>query len=99
VMASQFAGIHAMFFGHVGDGNVHVVVGPYPDESVSLAIETAFYEIVRDSEGSVSAEHGIGLHKKPWLPYSRTAAELNTLKLMKQALDPRNILNPGKIQD
>ncbi|MGG4604601.1 FAD-binding oxidoreductase [Paenalcaligenes sp. Me131] len=99
VMSSKFDGIRAMFFGHVGDGNIHVVVGPFPDEATSLAIETAFYEVVRHNEGSVSAEHGIGLHKKPWLPYSRSAAELHTLKLMKQALDPRNILNPGKIQD
>ncbi|MDO5666669.1 MAG: FAD-binding oxidoreductase [Alcaligenaceae bacterium] len=99
IMGSKFKGLRAMFFGHVGDGNIHVVVGPLPDQATALAIEAAFYEVVRDNQGSVSAEHGIGLHKKPWLSHSRSAAELQTLKLMKQALDPRNIMNPGKIQD
>lgn len=99
VMSSQFSRIHAMFFGHVGDGNVHAVIGPLPDEATGTAIETAFYDIVRTNQGSVSAEHGIGLHKKPWLSYSRSPAELKTLALIKQALDPCNILNPGKIQD
>ncbi|HZJ97025.1 MAG TPA: FAD-binding oxidoreductase [Oligella sp.] len=99
IMETRFAGVRAMFFGHVGDGNIHVVVGPIPDNATALAIEAAFYEVVCENNGSVSAEHGIGLHKKPWLSYSRSSTEIQTLKLMKQALDPKNILNPGKIQD
>ncbi|OFS85614.1 FAD-linked oxidase [Oligella sp. HMSC05A10] len=99
IMNTRFVGIRAMFFGHVGDGNIHVVVGPVPDDTVALEIEAAFYEVVRENNGSVSAEHGIGLHKKPWLSYSRSSAEIQALKLMKQALDPKNILNPGKVQD
>ncbi|NLJ63103.1 MAG: hypothetical protein GX332_07305, partial [Alcaligenaceae bacterium] len=46
-----------------------------------------------------SAEHGIGLHKKPWLTYSRTPAELALMRTLKQALDPHQILNPGKVFD
>jgi FAD/FMN-containing dehydrogenase len=47
--------------------------------------------------GSVSAEHGIGLEKRAYLPLSRSAAEIATMRLLKQALDPRGILNPGKV--
>ncbi len=99
VMEEQFAGIHAMFFGHVGDGNVHIVVGPLPDadRKTEQAIEKAFYTITNELGGSVSAEHGIGLHKKPYLDYSRSEAEIALIRSMKRAVDPHNIMNPGKI--
>ncbi|HUH58940.1 MAG TPA: FAD-binding oxidoreductase [Candidimonas sp.] len=99
VMAAQFPTIPAMFFGHVGDGNVHIVVGPVPEDGrkTEHAIEKAFYTVTRDLEGSVSAEHGIGLHKKEWLEYSRNEAEIALIKSMKRAIDPHNIMNPGKI--
>jgi FAD/FMN-containing dehydrogenase len=48
-------------------------------------------------KGSISAEHGIGLLKKPYLSYSRSPEEVATMKLLKATLDPRNILNPGKV--
>lgn len=88
-----------MFFGHVGDGNVHLLVGPIPheDKDVEHQIEKICYEITQSLSGSVSAEHGIGIHKKPWLAYSRTEAELALMRTLKQALDPHNILNPGKV--
>lgn len=88
-----------LFFGHVGDGNIHITVGPVPDDGgkTEHAIELAFYTIARELEGSVSAEHGIGIHKKPWLSYSRSDAEIALIKTMKRALDPRNIMNPGKV--
>jgi FAD/FMN-containing dehydrogenase len=98
VMAARFAHLKAMFFGHVGDGNIHVVVGPMPQDGVTEhQLEAAFYAIVRDFSGSVSAEHGIGLHKKQWLGHSRSPAELAVMMTMKNALDPGHILNPGKI--
>lgn len=91
----------AMFFGHVGDGNIHVLVGPIPngDKEIEHAIEKRFYEITQNLDGSISAEHGIGLHKKPWLSYSRTEAEIALMRTLKQALDPHHILNPGKVFD
>ena len=49
--------------------------------------------------GSVSAEHGVGLDKKAWLSISRTPDEVALMRTLKQALDPRGILNPGKIFD
>ena len=100
-MASKFPDIRAVYFGHVGDGNVHIVVGPVPHDErrTERAIEEAFYEITRDLGGSISAEHGIGLHKKPYLSHSRTADEIVVYRRMKQALDPHGIMNPGKIVD
>lgn len=90
-----------MFFGHVGDGNVHLLVGPIPnkDKKIEQQIEKICYEITQSLSGSVSAEHGIGIHKKPWLSYSRTEAELALMRTLKKALDPHNILNPGKVFD
>ncbi len=101
VMGERFSDVRAMFFGHVGDGNVHIVVGPLPADQrqTERAIEAAFYEITRDLGGSISAEHGIGVHKKPYLAHSRTADEIGVYRRMKQALDPHNIMNPGKIVD
>lgn len=90
-----------MFFGHVGDGNIHLLVGPIPhgDKTMEHEIEKRCYEVAQALQGSISAEHGIGLHKKPWLAYSRTPAELALMRTLKQALDPHQILNPGKVFD
>jgi FAD/FMN-containing dehydrogenase len=57
------------------------------------------FEVVRRHHGSISAEHGVGLLKKPFLAYSRAPAELALMRAVKQALDPRGTLNPGKILD
>ncbi|WP_345793946.1 FAD-binding oxidoreductase [Thauera sp. JM12B12] len=90
--------LKALFFGHVGDGNLHVVVCKVPEDAASVhAIEDAVYSVVRDEGGSISAEHGIGLLKRDWLHYSRSAAELALMRTLKQSLDPRGILNPGKM--
>lgn len=98
VMTQHFAHLHAIFFGHVGDGNIHAVVGPIPQDGITEhQVEEKFYAVVRDFCGSVSAEHGIGLHKKQWLGHSRSTAEIALMKVLKQAMDPGNILNPGKI--
>ncbi|MDN5843865.1 MAG: FAD-binding oxidoreductase, partial [Alcaligenaceae bacterium] len=99
VMETEFSGIRHMYFGHVGDGNIHIVTGPLPQDvpDIEHRIEQAFYTIVRELSGSVSAEHGIGLHKKPWLEYSRSPAEIQLMQTVKQALDPHGIMNPGKI--
>ena len=98
VMTACFAHLKVVFFGHVGDGNIHAVVGPIPQDGVTEhQVEEAFYSIIREFSGSVSAEHGIGLHKKQWLSYSRSAEEIALMKILKNAMDPGNILNPGKI--
>jgi FAD/FMN-containing dehydrogenase len=57
------------------------------------------FDLVKAHGGSVSAEHGIGLLKKPWLAWTRSPGEIAAMKAVKQALDPRGVLNPGKIFD
>jgi FAD/FMN-containing dehydrogenase len=61
------------------------------------AVDTMVYEAVREMGGSVSAEHGIGTLKRDWLGHSRSEAELGLMRLLKQSLDPKGILNPGKV--
>ena len=86
-------------FGHMGDGNLHFGISAGDDESAREAVERAVYEPLEDIGGTVSAEHGIGLEKKSYLLISRTPEEVALMRTLKQALDPRGILNPGKIFD
>jgi FAD/FMN-containing dehydrogenase len=86
-------------WGHLGDGNLHVMVG-LPEESAQMheAIEALVYEpLGRRAGASISGEHGIGLQKRRYLSLSRSPEEIALMRTLKQALDPRNILNPGKI--
>lgn len=85
-------------FGHVADGNVHFIVDKQ-DESVALkeAIDRVVYSPLTALGGSVSAEHGIGLHKRKYLPLCRTTEEIQLMHTIKRAMDPRGILNPGKV--
>lgn len=93
-----FAGENRCFvFGHMADGNLHIVVAAGDDEATRARVEDMIYRPLAAIGGSVSAEHGIGLEKRAYLPLSRTAAEIATMRLLKKALDPRGILNPGKV--
>ena len=85
-------------FGHLGDGNLHIVyaVGETGDDTKKF-INNAVYRPLASREGSVSAEHGIGLQKKDYLTVSRSTAEIGLMKQLKAMMDPNNILNPGKI--
>ena len=87
-----------IIFGHLGDGNLHVIVSPRPwDDAARALAEKAVYEPLAAIGGSISAEHGIGLEKRKWLHLSRSPEELSLMRLLKQALDPKGILNPDKI--
>lgn len=87
-------GLHVI--GHLGDGNLHIATGlPTPERK--LDVQRLIYGLVRRHGGSISAEHGVGLAKKDFLNHSRTPEEIATMRAIKAALDPRNILNPGKI--
>ena len=99
-LTSHYEDVHNFTFGHMGDGNLHFVVsvgagGP----EHRRCVEACVYEPLRDIAGSVSAEHGVGLEKKAYLDVSRTAAEIDLMRTVKRALDPKGILNPGKILD
>ncbi|WP_422000218.1 FAD-binding oxidoreductase [Reyranella sp.] len=89
--------------GHIGDGNIHFsFMGPKGMDRETLrqyspAITRAVNDLVRDMTGSISAEHGIGIEKIDELAHYRSKIELDTMRSIKRALDPKNIMNPGKI--
>jgi len=87
----------AFIFGHMADGNLHIVVAAGDDAATRAKVEDLVYRPLAAIGGSVSAEHGIGLEKRAYLPLSRTPAEISTMRLLKRALDPKGILNPGKV--
>jgi FAD/FMN-containing dehydrogenase len=86
-------------FGHLGDGNLHVIVQVRPQDYLAARpkIEALVYAPLAAFRGSVSAEHGIGLEKKPYLGVSRSESEIALMRALKAALDPTGILNPGKV--
>lgn len=84
-------------FGHLGDGNLHFVCAGPPSAEARHGIERCVYEPLVARGGSVSAEHGIGLEKQPWLDLCRSPAEVALMRKLKQALDPNNVLNPGRV--
>jgi FAD/FMN-containing dehydrogenase len=87
----------AVVFGHAGDGNLHVNAKYPPTVDRTEEITKLVYGITGDFAGSISAEHGIGILKRPYLKLSRTEEEIETMRTLKRALDPHGILNPGRI--
>jgi FAD/FMN-containing dehydrogenase len=85
-----------ILFGHLADSNLHLSVHP-PEGAGFEGLAEVVYSTVREVHGSISAEHGIGMLKRPYLGYSRSEAELALMRTLKDALDPRRILNRGRI--
>jgi FAD/FMN-containing dehydrogenase len=80
-------------YGHVLDGNLHVnVVGPPPEDET---VDGVILELAIAMDGTISAEHGIGVAKVDWLERDRGAADVAAMRAIKRALDPDGILNPG----
>ncbi len=97
-------GITSMSFGHAGDGNIHVLLfkGELTDEKWDGVIDHAqrdLYEQTIRLGGKITAEHGIGLLRKPYLSMNIDAHQIEIFKRLKRAFDPKNLLNPGKIFD
>jgi glycolate oxidase len=94
----------AMSFGHAGDGNVHVLLfkGDIADEEWEKQIDPAQRDLYKETihlGGKITAEHGIGLLRKPFLSMNLDPYQIELLKRLKKSFDPKNILNPGKIFD
>jgi FAD/FMN-containing dehydrogenase len=96
-------GARPLPFGHLGDGNIHFAVCK-PDEmdraaflAHTDAVNAVVYELVAKHRGSISAEHGIGFMKRELLPGVKSAVELELMRTLKRTLDPKGILNPGKV--
>lgn len=105
LLAREYPQFEVVWFGHIGDGNLHVNV--LKPEGLSGADFVAQCERVthllaatlREHGGSISAEHGIGLVKKPYLDSTRGAAEIALMRGVRRAFDPNGIMNPGKLFD
>jgi FAD/FMN-containing dehydrogenase len=100
-----FPGFEVLWYGHLGDGNLHMNILRPADMDLQVFQRTCaglseqLFEVTRTFGGSVSAEHGIGLLKQPYLGYSRSPAEIELLRGIKGVFDPAGILNPGKLLD
>jgi FAD/FMN-containing dehydrogenase len=103
IMNKVLPGCRPVPFGHVGDGNLHFNCVAPPDWSKAQfmhhgeAISSAIYDLVTSFGGSISAEHGIGRIKVDELTHYRSQIELDVMRSLKRALDPHNIMNPGKV--
>lgn len=97
-LRDRFARPYCWVYGHLADGNLHFAIH-VDEENAHEAVDAIVYGTLSPYSSSVSAEHGIGLSKKMHLSRSRTEPELAIMRALKQALDPRGILNPGKILD
>lgn len=94
-----------IWFGHIGDGNLHINIlrpdGMSKEEFVKECqkVDVLVFETVRNHQGAISAEHGVGLSKKPFLNFTRSEAEIQLMRQIKTVFDPDNIMNPGKVFD
>jgi FAD/FMN-containing dehydrogenase len=105
IVSSNYPDFEVCWFGHIGDGNLHLNI--LKPENMSKddffaecqVVNKYVFETVQKYGGSVSAEHGVGMTKKPYLHYSRSETEIEYLKEVKKVFDPNNIMNRGKIFD
>ena len=103
IVAEHYPDFEIVWFGHIGDGNLHLNI--LKPESLSkdeffarcATVNKWVFEIVQKYNGSISAEHGVGMTKRDYLSYSRSEAEIALMKAVKQVFDPNGIMNPGKI--
>ena len=94
----HFPKFKTYFFGHLADCNLHIAIDCDTfDETISAKIARLTYDLVEELEGSVSAEHGIGVLKRKYLHQTRNPIEIEMMKSIKNTLDPNGILNPGKV--
>lgn len=103
IVGEHYPDFEIIWFGHIGDGNLHLNILK-PD---AMAKEEFFakcatvnkwvFETVQKYNGSISAEHGVGMTKRDYLGYSRSAEEIAVMKAIKAVFDPNGIMNPGKI--
>jgi FAD/FMN-containing dehydrogenase len=84
-------------FGHVGDGNVHYNIGPETLVAERAAVNAIVYDAVQRLGGSISAEHGVGQLKRDEIVRHKDPLEIELMRTLKQALDPRGLMNPGKV--
>ena len=103
LVGQHYPDFEVAWFGHIGDGNLHMnILRPQAMEIADFrdacdGLSPRVFELVRKYDGSISAEHGVGLLKRDYLAYSRDAAEIEVLRGLKSLFDPSGVLNPGKL--
>ena len=103
LLSSEYPDFTVLWYGHIGDGNLHINILKPQDLAAAVFAEKCglvsehLFQVLRQYGGSISAEHGVGLLKKPYLHYTRDQLEIDYLRAIKRVFDPLNIMNPGKI--
>jgi FAD/FMN-containing dehydrogenase len=100
MLHARWPGMTTLVYGHLGDGNLHVIahLADAPPD-LEEHVDAAVYALTREWRGAVSAEHGIGGKKRAYLGFTRDAGAIGAMRAIKRALDPSNLLNPGKVFD
>lgn len=105
IVAAHYPDFEVCWFGHIGDGNLHLnILKPDGMDKQTFfekcqSVNDCIFQTVQKYDGSVSAEHGVGMTKKPYLRYTRTPVEIEYMRQIKAVFDPNGVLNPGKIFD
>ncbi len=103
LVKTRYPDFEVLWYGHIGDGNLHMnILKPenmaVPEfEQACARVNPEIFALTRAYHGSISAEHGIGLLKQPYLGYTRSEADIERMRGIKAVFDPANILNPGKL--
>ncbi|WP_213662487.1 FAD-binding oxidoreductase [Stutzerimonas stutzeri] len=103
IVSQNYPDFEVLWYGHIGDGNLHLNI--LKPEALTkeeffakcAAVNKWVFETVEKYNGSISAEHGVGMTKRDYLQYSRSPAEIEYMKAVKAVFDPNGIMNPGKI--
>lgn len=99
-LKAAFPDIVILFYGHAGDGNLHAVLSTGElNADIQRRFDELVYGAVREVGGSIAAEHGIGVSRARFLPWTRSPEELALMRKLKTVLDPQDILNRGKLLD
>jgi len=102
-VSARYPSFENIWFGHIGDGNLHLNILKPADmaledfKSECGKANPEIFAILKEFNGSISAEHGVGLVKKDYLSFSRSGSEIDIMKAIKSTFDPNNIMNPGKL--
>ena len=103
IVAERYPDFEVVWYGHIGDGNLHLNILKPDDMSKDeffsrcAVVNKQVFETVEKYNGSISAEHGVGMTKRDYLTYSRSPVEIEYMKAVKAVFDPNGIMNPGKI--
>ena len=105
LVADRYPTFEVVWYGHIGDGNLHLNILKPDDLAIEAFVEqcstvsSEVSQLVERYQGSISAEHGVGLLKKPYLKHSKSEQEVNLMRAIRHSFDPNGILNPGKLFD